>query len=134
MTATPDAEDPLPRLREICLSLPEAAERVSHGTPTWFARRTFVMFAEHHHGHPHVAFWCAAPPGVAQEMIAAEPARFFRPAYVGHRGWLGVVLDGEGTGPDGAAVDWDEITGIVTEAYRTVAPKKLLARLDDPAR
>lgn len=137
MTSTHRAEDPLPRLREICLGLPEAAEKISHGTPTWFVRKTFVMFAEHHHGHPHVAFWCAAPPGVAQEMIAAEPERFFRPAYVGHRGWLGVVLDGEGSGPDGAAVDcatvdWDEITEIVTDAYRTVAPKKLLARLDAP--
>lgn len=126
VTPAPGADDPLPRLRGICLSLPEATEKISHGTPCWFVRRTFVMFAEHHHGHPHVAFWCAAPPGVAAELIAAEPERFFRPAYVGHRGWLGVVLDGEGED----AVDWDEITEIVTDAYRTVAPKMLLARLD----
>ena len=120
------APDPLPPLREICLALPEVTEKLSHGTPTWFVRRSFVMFAEHHHGSEHVAFWCAAPPGVAQELIAEEPARFFRPPYVGPRGWLGVILDGQGE----SAPDWAEITEIVTDAYRTVAPRKLVALLD----
>jgi hypothetical protein len=55
-------------------------------------------------------------------MVEAEPERFFRPPYVGHRGWLGARLDIE--------PDWDEIDGIVTEAYRCVAPKQLLALLD----
>ena len=48
--------------------------------------------------------------------------KFFRPAYVGHRGWLGVYLD--------VPPDWDELTEIITDAYRTVAPRKLLAQLD----
>jgi hypothetical protein len=122
----PDPADPLPWLREICLSLPEVTEKQSHGSPSWFVRRMFVSYAGHHHGHPHLAFWCAAAPGVQAELVAEDPARFFRPAYVGHRGWLGVVLDG--TGPD--AADRDEITEIVTDAWRCVAPARPAGRLD----
>jgi len=114
--------DPLPRLRELCLALPEVSEKLSHGEPTWFVRKTFVMYANHHHDD-RLAFWCAAPPGAQEALVGEEPARFFRPPYVGHRGWLGVYLD--------VPLNWTEIAEIVEEAYRTVAPKKLLAKLDD---
>jgi hypothetical protein len=114
--------DPLPRLRAICLALPEVTEKLSHGEPTWFVRRSFVMYADHHHDD-RVAFWCAAPPGVQDELVAGDPGRFFRPPYVGGRGWVGVYLDVEG-------VDWDEIAELVTDAYRQVAPKKLLSKLE----
>ncbi|MFB4282490.1 MULTISPECIES: MmcQ/YjbR family DNA-binding protein [unclassified Nonomuraea] len=115
--------DALERLRGLCLALPETTERLSHGEPTWFVRgkKTFVMFADHHHDD-RLAFWCAAPPGVQEEMVAEDPERFFRPPYVGHRGWLGVYLDV----PD---VDWAEIAEIVTDAYRRIAPQSLAARL-----
>lgn len=112
--------DPLPRLRALCLALPEVTERISHGEPTWFVRRVFVSYAERHHDD-RVAFWCAAPPGAQEELVAAEPDRFFRPPYVGGRGWLGVRLD---TDPD-----WDEIAEIVTDAYREIAPARLVALL-----
>lgn len=117
------AEDQLERLRSICLAMPEATERLSHGEPTWFVRgkKTFVMYADHHHDD-RLAFWCAAPDGVQAEMVSAEPERFFVPPYVGVRGWLGVRLD--------ISTDWDEIAEIVTEAYRHVAPRKLVALLD----
>ena len=113
----------LTRLRKICLALPETTERLSHGEPTWFIRdkKTFVMFSDHHHGGP-LAFWCAAPAGGQEELIASEPDRFFRPPYVGSRGWVGVRLDVD--------VDWDEITEIVEDAYREVAPKTLVRQLD----
>ncbi|WP_308259166.1 MmcQ/YjbR family DNA-binding protein [Pseudonocardia sp. H11422] len=113
--------DPLPRLRALCLALPEVEERISHGEPTWFARRTFVAYADHHHDD-RVAFWCAVPPGAQTELVTAHPDRFFRPPYVGGRGWLGVWLD--------VPVDWDEIDELVTDAYREIAPKKLIAQLD----
>ncbi|HLU60518.1 MAG TPA: MmcQ/YjbR family DNA-binding protein [Pseudonocardia sp.] len=116
---------PLERLRAICTALPEVTERRSHGEPTWFVRKSFVMFADHHHDD-RLAFWCAAPPGVQEELVAADPRRFFRPPYVGVRGWVGVYLDV----PD---VDWTEIEELVTDAYRQVAPKRLAARLDAPA-
>jgi hypothetical protein len=116
---------PLERLRAICTSLPEVTEKLSHGEPTWFVRKSFVMFADHHHDD-RLAFWCAAPAGAQEELVATDPERFFRPPYVGGRGWLGVYLDV----PD---VDWTEIGEIVTDAYRQVAPKRLIARLDEPA-
>ncbi|MGH8985191.1 MAG: MmcQ/YjbR family DNA-binding protein [Acidimicrobiia bacterium] len=116
------ARDPLPRLRRVCLALPETTERLSHGEPTWFVRRkkTFAMYANHHHDD-RLGFWCAAPDSAQAALVASEPDRFFRPPYVGHRGWLGVYLD--------VPVDWNEIADIVEDAYRMVAPKKLVAGL-----
>ena len=115
--------DPLERLRRLCLALPETTERQSHGEPTWFVRdrKTFVSYADHHHDD-RLAFWCAAPPGAQEALVAADPGRYFRPPYVGHRGWLGVYLD--------VAVDWEEIGDLVADAWRMVAPKRLLAELD----
>lgn len=119
-------DDPLPRLRALCLALPEVTERLSHGEPTWFIRgkKSFVMYADRHHDG-RVAFWCPAPPGVQEEMVETEPDRFFRPPYVGPSGWLGVYLD--------VPVDWTEIDAVVRDAYRKVAPKRLAAQLDEDA-
>src|SRR5947209_9010071 len=88
--------DPLERLRALCLALPETTERLSHGEPTWFVRdkKTFVMYADNHHDNV-LAFWCAAPPGAQELLVSGDPERYFRPPYVGHRGWLGVRLEGE---------------------------------------
>ena len=109
------------RVRAICLALPETTERLSHGEPTWFVRdkKTFVMFSTNHHGGP-LGFWCAAPFGAQDALIGSDPERYFRPPYVGHRGWVGVRLDAGET-------DWTEVTQIVREAYRVVAPAKLAA-------
>jgi hypothetical protein len=118
-----DVGDPLERLRGVCLALPEVTERVSHGEPTWFVqgRKTFVMYADHHHDDV-LAFWCAAPPGAQSELVTAAPDRFFVPPYVGGRGWLGVRLD--------VPLDWREIAEVVEDAYRVIAPARLLASLD----
>jgi hypothetical protein len=113
--------DPLPRLRALCLALPEVTEKLSHGEPTWFVRKVFVSYADRHHDD-RIAFWCAAPPGAQEALVASHPDRFFRPPYVGGRGWLGVWLDVE--------QDWDEVAEIVTDAYRVIAPKKPVAPLD----
>lgn len=119
-------EDPLERLRRLCLNLPETTERLSHGEPTWFVRdkKVFVTYADHHHDD-RLGFWCAAPPGAQDALVASDPERFFVPPYVGHRGWLGVRLDV----PD-VPVDWDEIAELVADAYRMVAPRRLVAELD----
>ena len=83
------------------------------------------MFVDDHHGDGRLAIWCPAEPGVQEAMVDEEPERFFKPPYVGPSGWLGVRLDID--------PDWDEITGIVEDAYRKVAPRKLAALLDTPA-
>jgi hypothetical protein len=115
----------LDQVRAICLALPEVTERLSHGSPTWFVRGKSTIASLHEDGHhdnqfPHL--WCAAPPGAQEELIVAAPDRFFRPPYVGHRGWLGVRLDGE--------VDWTEIGELCEDAYRMVAPKRLVLQLN----
>src|SRR5918992_4576421 len=115
-------DDQLGELRRRCLALPEVTERLSHGEPAWFVRerKLFVTYAGHHHDD-RLACWCAAPPGAQDALVAAAPERFFVPPYVGHRGWIGVRLD--------VPVDWDEVADLVADAYRQVAPKRLLAQL-----
>jgi len=110
----------LNRLRSVCLALPETTERPSHGAPSFFVRdkKCFLMLLDDHHGDGRFAIWCAAPAGDQQLLVDADAERFFVPPYVGHRGWLGVRLD--------RGLDWDELAGIVEDAYCTVAPKRLV--------
>ena len=121
---TVTSEAALVRLRAVCLSYPLVEERLSHGEPTWFigGKKTFVMFADRHHDD-RTGFWCAAPPGVQEDRVATDPTHFFRPPYVGGRGWLGVYLDVDD-------VDWDDVADIVDDAYRSVAGKRQIATLD----
>lgn len=112
----------LDRVRALCLTLPEATEKLSHGEPTWFVRKVFVSFADRHHDD-RVAIWCAAPSGAQEARVSADPTHYFVPPYVGGRGWLGVYLD--------VPVDWDEVADVITDAYRQIAPKRMLARLDN---
>lgn len=112
------------RLRSICAGLPEVTERISHGATAFFVRgkRALCYLQADHHGDGRLALVCPAPDGVQDEVLRAEPERFFRPPYVGHRGWIGVRLD--------VAVDWDEVAAVVIEAYRLVAPRTLVRHLD----
>jgi hypothetical protein len=117
----------LSRLRDLCLALPETSERPSHGAPTFFVRgkRAFLMVLTNHHGDGRFAIWCAAPAGMQELLVEADGELYFRPPYVGHRGWLGVRLD--------RGLDWDQLAGIVEDAYAEVAPSALVeaARLAD---
>ena len=111
------------RVRGLCLRLPGVTERPSQGEASWFAgKRQFVTMADHHHDD-RLALWCAAPAGAQEALLEAAPDRFFRPPYVGHRGWIGVYLDV----PD---VDWEEVAAILDRAYRQVASKTAIAVLD----
>jgi hypothetical protein len=126
-TADDVSEDDLAvRLREICLALPEVTERTSHSAPTWFVRdkKSFAtLWADGHHDNHFPHLWCAAPAGAQEALTGSSPGRFFRPPYVGHRGWVGVRLDGD--------VDWAELAELCADAYRTVAPARLIALLDE---
>jgi predicted DNA-binding protein (MmcQ/YjbR family) len=114
---------PLARLRAICLALPEAVEKVSHGEPTWFAGKgkVFAMLDDHHHGAAHLSVWLPAGLGAQEALIESDPGRFFLPPYVGSSGWVGVVLDDD--------PDWAQVAWLVEQAYRLVAHAKLVAKL-----
>ena len=117
---------PLERLRALCLALPDTSEKRSHGEPSWFVgKKLFVTYADHHHDE-RVAFWCAAPDGAQETLVALDPARYFRPPYVGHRGWLGVYLD--------VPVDGNEIAAHVRAAWFEVAPRKRPALVSESTR
>ena len=117
-------EAALALVRELCGRFPEVSERPSHGAPTFFVRgkRAFLTLHDDHHGDGRLAVWCAAPDGNQELLVSADPDTYFRPAYVGHRGWLGVRLDG-GIAPD-------ELAGVVEDAFAEVAPPRLLAEAD----
>jgi hypothetical protein len=106
----------LERLRSLCLALPDVTEKLSHGEPTWFAKdRSFATTADHHHDD-RVAIWLAAPAGRQESLIETDSRRFFRPPYVGVRGWVGVYLD--------VPIDWDELASLVAEAHATVLEER----------
>jgi hypothetical protein len=112
------------KVREICLALPEVTERPSHGSPAFYAggKKQFVMlWPDGHHNNRFPHLWCAAPFGAQASLITAGPDQFFRPPYVGGRGWIGVRL---------AGANWAEIAELCEDAYRTVAAGRLVALLD----
>ena len=111
------------RLRRICLALPEATEKEAWSEPTWRVKgKMFAQMDDYHHGSPHCAVWLPSSIEAQEALIAADPKRFFRPAYVGHKGWVGVVLD---TGPD-----WAVVAELVRDAYQRIAPAKLAALVE----
>jgi hypothetical protein len=113
MTERPSDPAVVGRVRAICGALPGVEERLSHGEPAWFVRgRSFATTADHHHDD-RLALWIAAPAGRQESLIETDPRRFFRPPYVGHRGWVGVYLDVP-------SVDWDELAVLVREAHATI--------------
>ena len=117
MTGEPEAVE---RLRALCLALPDAVEKPfgGHTAPSFrVGEKLFVMVSE-----DRTAMTCKGAPGVQEELVAAEPDRFFVPAYVGHKGWVGARLDVE--------QDWDEIADLVTDSWRRTAPKRLVAQLE----
>ncbi|MBU7596654.1 MmcQ/YjbR family DNA-binding protein [Streptomyces sp. P38-E01] len=119
---TDDRRDPLERLRECCLALPEAHEGTTVHHPSFKVRdRTFAIHADRE--GPDV--WIKSTAEEQQELIASDTDRFFKPPYLGPKGWVGVHLDRE--------PPWDEIAELITEGYRLAAPKRLVARLDESA-
>jgi hypothetical protein len=113
-----DSEEHLRRVRRICASLPETTEKLSHGEPTFFARKkVYAMFSNNHHNDGHIAVWIPAPPGLQAMLISTWPDKFFRPPYVGVRGWVGIELPN---------VDDEELASHLRDAWSLVAPKKKL--------
>ena len=84
----------LRRVRRLCLSLPGATEKLSHGEPTFFVRqRVFAAFSNNHHNDGQVAVVLSASPGLQEALVEEAPHAYYRPPYVGGAGWIGVELD-----------------------------------------
>ena len=111
----------LAKFSRICLALPEATRRVHGSHAGFYVRdRTFAYFLDDHHGDGIVSIYCKVPPGDAAAFIAAEPSRFYRPAYLGSKGWIALRLDV-------GAIDWLEVADFAVDSYRLIAPKRLAA-------
>jgi hypothetical protein len=111
------------RVHRMCLALPDATTRLSHGGPAYFARgKQFACTMDDHHGSGRVEAWIKAAPGVQQEYLAADPVRWYRPAYVGPAGWVGAYLDVE--------VDWPAVAELLVDGFLLLQGKRALAALD----
>jgi hypothetical protein len=125
---TPMGEFATARIRAIVAALPMVTERPSHGEATWFVndKKTFVSMSDHHHNNRLFVSFAAAS-GVQEALIAQDPLRYFRPAYVGGRGWVGAYLDGT---TEDELPKWDEVAELILDSWLLVAPMKFHALLD----
>ncbi len=115
-------EKHLRRVRHICNALPETVEKLSHGEPTFFVgKKVFAMCSNNHHNDGHIAVWLPAAIGIQAMLIEASPEKFYKPPYVGVRGWVGIELD---------RVSDEELAFHVHEAWRLIAPAKLQAAVE----
>jgi len=119
----------LARVRVLALALPETDERESHGSPGFRvggekSGKFFAYFADQHHGTPHIAL--LARTGSMDELlnlVESQPEVYFKPAYYGASGWVGIILNRPG-------VDWDEIAAWLERSWRSVAPRRLTRLID----
>jgi predicted DNA-binding protein (MmcQ/YjbR family) len=113
------ATSPIDRLRQLCLALPDAWEKTSHGEPTfWVGKRMFAMFADanNHHGAGRHAVWCKATHITQDLLVSKAPERYFVPPYVGPSGWVGMYLD--------RRPDWARVADRLEHAYQLAAPRR----------
>jgi phosphoribosylglycinamide formyltransferase-1 len=115
----PSQDRRLTRFTKICLSLPEATREDKGQHAAFLVRkRIFAYYLNDHHGDGIVAVTCKVLPGDNTALAAANPERFYMPAYIGSRGWVALRLDiGE--------IDWDEVSELAIGSYQLVAPKRL---------
>lgn len=113
----------LVRLTKLCLAFPEAARELAGQHARFQVRdKTFAWYLDDHHGDGIVSVSCKMALDENREVAALDPARFYLPAYMAHRGWIALRLDV-------AKIDWNEVEELVTESYRRIAPKRLAARV-----
>ena len=106
----------LRRVRTVCLALPGATEKLSHGEPTFFIKNgVFATFSNNHHHDGHVAVWLPAAPGVQEVLVEEAPHAYYRPPYVGGSGWIGVELD---------QVDDETLAAHVQQAWKMINNKR----------
>jgi hypothetical protein len=116
------------RVRALCMDLPLVVERRSHGEASWFIndKKNFVAMSDHHHDD-RVSVTFAASAGVQEALIKDDPVRYFRPPYVGGRGWVGAYLDGH---DDSTSPQWERLSDLIVDSWLLVAPPKVRQLLD----
>jgi phosphoribosylglycinamide formyltransferase-1 len=119
----------LARVRALALALPETDERESHGSPGFRVGgektgKYFAYFADQHHGTPHIAL-LARTGGMDEllNLVESQPEVYFKPAYYGASGWVGIILNRPG-------VDWDAVGEWLHRSWRGAAPKRLTRMVD----
>ena len=123
MSAT-SADSRLQQVTTICLDLPEAVCETKGQHASFTVRgKTFAYFLNDHHGDGKIALTCRVAPELHAVLLESGEDRFFKPAYLGARGWIGIRLH---LGP----VDWAEIADFIADSYRLIAPQRLAAQLD----
>ena len=118
--------DRLARLRRICLDLPEATEKVAWGDPTWRIRDRIFAMQKGNYSGGRPSLWLKAPEGAQAALVEGDPDTFFVPPYVGHKGWVGLYLDGR-------RLDFALLDHLIEQSYRLIAPKSLAKNLDSMA-
>ena len=119
------SETHIQRVRRICSALPETTEKLSHGEPTFFVRKkVFAAFSNNHHNDGHIAVVVPAPPGIQTMLIEGSPEKFYKPPYVGIRGWVGIELD---------RINDEELAFHILEAWRLIAPMRLRDAFEESA-
>lgn len=124
-----NAEWLLGQVRARALALDETEERESHGSPGFRvggekSGKFFAYFADQHHGTPNIALLVRT--GSMDELLGLvehQPEIYFKPAYYGASGWIGIILNRPG-------VDWDEVSAWLRRSWRGVAPKRLTRLMD----
>ncbi len=116
------------RVADLALALPEAEASESHGSPGWRtggkSGRFFAHFNDRHHGAPHIAVLVkTSGQDEIEALLARDPETYFRPAYYGASGWIGLILNR----PD---VDWDHVGEWIARSWRSVAPARLTRLMD----
>ena len=123
MPDTAKTRERLAKLTAICLALPEAVreDQESHASFR-VAKKVFAYYLNDHHSDGIVSVCCKALSGDNERLIASNPRKFYMPAYIGPRGWVGLRLDRP-------TVDWSEVKELVHGSYTQTAPKRLLKLL-----
>ncbi len=113
-------------LSDICLALPEATREIKGDHASFCVRKkVFAYFLNNHHGDGIVSICGKALPGDNTVLVASDPVKYYLPAYIGPRGWVGLRLDI-------GKVDWDEVRELITGSYLQAAPRKLAALVKIP--
>ena len=118
-----DAPQPMERVGAMCLALPETTVRPAHGAPAYQVRgKTFATVMDNHHGSGRTELWIKGAPGAQAEWVAADPEKYYVPAYVGPTGWIGVWLD--------RPVDFSAVAELLVEGYLVQAGPRAAAAVD----